>query len=235
MAGVSELGEQPGGAVPPVPVCGRRRRLATADFRRIAMSNEALVSMTGYVATQPKFRMVGNGASVVSMRVAWTPRYIDRGTGEWVDGNTSYLTVSCWRKLADNVAMCLRKGDPVVVKGRLSVRAYEKDGMPRTEVDVDASSVGHDLSRGVAHFQRTKRVPGETAAGQLVPGFASGGLGDGMPDVSGGGIADEPAGVGAGNGASSGGELAGQSAADIFDESAIAELAAEHDAVSAPF
>ena len=164
------------------------------------MSNEALVSMTGYVATQPKYRMIGNGASVVSMRVAWTPRYIDRGTGEWVDGNTSYLTVSCWRKLAENVAMCLRKGDPVVVKGRLSVRAYEKDGMPRTEVDVDASSVGHDLSRGVAHFQRTKRVPGETAAGQLVPGFASGGFGDeglhrgdGMPDGSGGGTADEPA------------------------------------------
>jgi single-strand DNA-binding protein len=208
------------------------------------MSNEALVSMTGYVATQPKYRMIGNGASVVSMRVAWTPRYIDRGTGEWVDGNTSYLTVSCWRKLAENVAMCLRKGDPVVVKGRLSVRSYEKDGMPRTEVDVDASSVGHDLSRGVAHFQRTKRVPGETAADQLVPGFASGALGDeglhrgdGMPDVSGGGAADEPAGVGAGNGASPGigSELAGQSAADIFDESAIAELAAEHDAVSAPF
>lgn len=208
------------------------------------MSNEALVSMTGYVATQPKYRMIGNGASVVSMRVAWTPRYIDRGTGEWVDGNTSYLTVSCWRKLAENVAMCLRKGDPVVVKGRLSVRAYEKDGMPRTEVDVDASSVGHDLSRGVAHFQRTKRVPGETAADQLVPGFASGGLGDdglhrgdGMPDVSGGGTPDEPAGVGAGNGASPGigSALAGQPAADIFDESAIAELAAEHDAVSAPF
>jgi single-strand DNA-binding protein len=208
------------------------------------MSNEALVSMTGYVATQPKYRMIGNGASVVSMRVAWTPRYIDRGTGEWVDGNTSYLTVSCWRKLAENVAMCLRKGDPVVVKGRLSVRAYEKDGMPRTEVDVDASSVGHDLSRGVAHFQRTKRVPGETAAGQLVPGFASGGFGDeglhrgdGMPDVSGGGTAEESVGAGAGNGASSGigSEVAGQSAADIFDESAIAELAAEHDAVSAPF
>lgn len=210
------------------------------------MSNEALVSMTGYVATQPKYRMVGNGASVVSMRVAWTPRYIDRGTGEWVDGSTSYLTVSCWRKLADNVAMCLRKGDPVVVKGRLSVRSYEKDGLPRTEVDVDASSVGHDLSRGVAHFQRTKRAPGETAADQMVPGFASGGLagdegllrGSGMPDVGGGGAADEPAGVGAGNGAADSGigsESAGQPAADIFDEGAIAALAAEHDAVSAPF
>src|ERR1035437_8522837 len=124
------------------------------------MSNDAQVSLTGYVATQPKYRTVGNGAAVVSMRVAWTTRYIDRGTGEWVDGNTSYVTVSCWRKLADNVALCLRKGDPVVVKGRLSGGRYERAGIPRPGVDVDASSVGHAWSRGVASFQRTGRARG---------------------------------------------------------------------------
>jgi single-strand DNA-binding protein len=207
------------------------------------MSNDAQVSLTGYVATQPKYRTVGNGATVVSMRVAWTTRYIDRGTGEWVDGNTSYVTVSCWRKLADNVALCLRKGDPVVVKGRLSVRPYEKDGIPRTEVDVDASSVGHDLSRGVASFQRTRRAPGETAADQLATGFGPGGLpGDedlhssgSMQDASRGG---EPvlAGAGAGSaGFGRAGETAGQAGADIFDDSAIAALAAEQDPVSVPF
>jgi single-strand DNA-binding protein len=210
------------------------------------MSNEAQVSLTGYVATQPKYRTLGNGASVLSMRVAWTPRYVDRGTGEWVDGNTSFVTVSCWRKLADNVAMCLRKGDPVVVKGRLSVRDYEKDGIPRTEVDVDASSVGHDLSRGVAHFQRTKRAPGETAADQLATGFGPGGLpgdegmyrSDGMVDASRDGTADEPvlarAGAGAADSGSAGG-TAGQPGADIFDESALAALAAEQNSVSVPF
>ena len=211
------------------------------------MSNDAQVSLTGYVATQPKYRTVG-GSSVVSMRVAWTTRYIDRGTGEWVDGNTSYVTVSCWRKLADNVAMCLRKGDPVVVKGRLTVRPYEKDGIPRTEVDVDASSVGHDLSRGVASFQRTRRAPGETAADQLATGFGPGRLpGDedlhssgSMQDASRGG---EPvlAGAGsagfgsAGDGFGSAGETTVQPDADIFDDSAIAALAAEQDPVSVPF
>jgi single-strand DNA-binding protein len=210
------------------------------------MSNEAQVSMTGYVATQPLYRKVGNGASVVSMRVAWTPRHIDRGTGEWVDGNTSYLTVSCWRKLADNVALCLRKGDPVVVKGRLSVRDYEKDGMPRIEVVVDASSVGHDLSRGAAHFLRTKRAPGETAADQMATGFAVGDLpgdegmqrGDIMPDASPGRSADEAVMAGGGGrSAGSGGAdgTAGQPGADIFDDSAIAALAAEQGPVSVPF
>ena len=61
--------------------------------------------------------------------------------------------------------MCLRKGEPVLVRGRLRVREYEgKDGSRGTETEIDASSVGHDLNRGVAHFSRTRRAPGETAA-----------------------------------------------------------------------
>lgn len=127
--------------------------------------NEAQISLTGYVATQPLVRSTPSGALNVSMRVAWTPRRQDRVTGEWVDGNTSYVTVICWRKLASNAGVCVRKGDPVVVKGRLSIREFEdKQGMRRTAVEVEASSVGHDLSRGVAQFQRVRPQTGMTAA-----------------------------------------------------------------------
>jgi single-strand DNA-binding protein len=130
------------------------------------MLNDAQVSLTGYVATQPFTRTVKTtGAMNCTMRVAWTPRRQDRVTGEWVDGNTSYVTVICWRKLATNVAICVRKGDPVVVKGRLSVRPYDdKEGVPRLAVEVDASSVGHDLSRGVASFQRVRPQTGLSAS-----------------------------------------------------------------------
>jgi single-strand DNA-binding protein len=162
------------------------------------MLNEAQISLTGYVATQPVTRTVKTGGPTVSMRVAWTPRRQDRVTGEWVDGSTSYVTVNCWRRLATNVAICVRKGDPVVVKGRLSVRPYEgKDGMARTAVEVEASSVGHDLSRGVASFQRVRPATGMTAsefaasqAGDHANG-ATPALGGG-PDGSGGsaGLAD---------------------------------------------
>jgi single-strand DNA-binding protein len=214
------------------------------------MANEAQLSMTGYVATQPAFWTTTSGATKVSMRVAWTPRHIDRVTGEWTDGHTSYLTVICWRKLADNVALCIRKGDPVVVKGRLSVRDYEKDGTTRTAVEVDASSIGHDMSRGAAHFQRTKRAPGETAADQLAADQLTGGFGAGLPGdeglrggdaaavLGGSGIADGPApdGASARSSASdgaSGGD--GPADEDIFDESAIATLAEQPGSISAPF
>jgi single-strand DNA-binding protein len=216
------------------------------------MFNEAQLSLTGYVATQPRFRTTAGGTSMVWMRVAWTPRRLDRGTGEWADGNTSYVTVLCWRKLADNVAMCIRKGDPVVVKGRLSVRSYEdKNGVERTAVEVDAGSVGHDLSRGVANFQRTRRAPGETAADQLAAGFTAGGLpgdegmraaggmaepgsdgADGEPVITGAG--GSPAGYDGADGAD-GADGGGHAGDDIFDESAIAALAQEPGPVSVPF
>ena len=168
------------------------------------MVNEAQLSLTGYVASDPRSRETRTGVPQVTMRVAWTPRWIDRASGEWSDGNTSFVTVLCWRRLAANVATCIRRGDPVVVKGRLSIRPYEdKDGNARLAVEVDASSVGHDLSRGVAHFQRTRgELPSLTPAGQAVgsgpaDGFGSaaagGGFGTGQPGEDGPGVIDEAA------------------------------------------
>ncbi len=148
------------------------------------MLNEALISLTGYVATQPVAKTVKPGVINVSMRVAWTTRRQDKTTGEWVDGNTSYVTVNCWRKLATNVAVCLRTGDPVVVMGKLSVRTYDdKDGVRRTAVDVDASSVGHDLSRGVSRFQRVRPQTGLTAS-EFEAARAAGGAGSSDRDGS---------------------------------------------------
>jgi single-strand DNA-binding protein len=152
---------------------------------------ECQVSLTGYVATQPESMTFKSGASRVKMRVGWTERRRDRLTGEWVDGSTSYLTVFCWRKIGTNVAVSLRTGDPVFIKGKLTVRVYEdKEGIRRREVEVDASSIGHDLSRGVSKFLRVRPETGMTAAeyeaaksaGQLRPPG-----GDGEPAAAGDG------------------------------------------------
>jgi single-strand DNA-binding protein len=129
------------------------------------MFNEAQISLSGYVASQPSLRETRTGIPAVTMRVAWTPRRMDRATGEWADAGTSFATVQCYRKLAENTATCLRKGDPVVVRGRVSVRDFEgRNGQPRTVVEIDASSVGHDLCHGVAKFHRVRPQTGMTAA-----------------------------------------------------------------------
>lgn len=174
------------------------------------MINEAQVFLSGYVAKEPKYRITSSGHSAVTLRVGYTPRRMDRETGEWMDGATSFVTVVCWRTLAENVATCLRKGEPVLVRGRLQVRPYEKDGEPRLAVEVEASSVGHDLARGVANFQRARRSPGETALGRAgLPGGNGLASGNGLDGAA---AAETPAGAAA-NG-------------EFFAEDAVAALAA---------
>jgi single-strand DNA-binding protein len=162
--------------------------------------NEAQINLTGYVATQPQTKIVKSGATNVTMRVGWTPRRQDRVTGEWTDGATSYVTVICWRRLATNAALSLRKGDPVIVKGRLSIRNYEdKEGAPRTAVEVEASSLGHDLSHGVSAFSKMRPQTGMTAAQYAAANGNSGAPGSTGPDrgVTDGDSPGEPAGTGA--------------------------------------
>jgi single-strand DNA-binding protein len=138
--------------------------------------NEAQLTVVGYVASTPTLIVTKAGQFVANMRVGVTPRRQDKETGQWSDGDTSYVTVTCWRSLATNVAACLRKGDPVVVKGRMRVRQFDdKDGNQRTAVEVDASTLGHDLTRGVAHFLRTKRSPGDAPPLKLAQHLAAGG------------------------------------------------------------
>jgi single-strand DNA-binding protein len=193
------------------------------------MINEAHISLSGYVATQPFFRETRTGIPSLTMRVAWTPRRMDRVTGEWVDAGTSFLSVACYRKLAENGATCLRKGDPVVVRGRVSVRDYEdKNGLQRTTVEVDATSVGHDLSRGVAQFQRVRPQTGMTAMEYQA---AAEGRSDaaGQPDPAG------PDSIGPDPMASDVMSASGEPGDEMFDEDAVAVLAQDAVSVSAPF
>jgi single-strand DNA-binding protein len=117
--------------------------------------NETLVTVAGNVATDPKDKVVSNGARVVSFRLASTERRYDKGIGEWRDGATVFYTVSCWRTLAENVLSSVAKGQPLVVHGRLRVNNYDdKEGVQRTSVDIEARAVGHDLSWGISTFRK---------------------------------------------------------------------------------
>ena len=119
--------------------------------------NEIPVTLVGNVVTDVAGTTTPGGAEVAWFRLASTPRRYDRAAGRWIDGDTSYVRVSCWRGLARNVVASLTKGDPVVVTGRLRVREWEREDRRGVAVEVDASAVGHDLSRGVTAFTRPAR------------------------------------------------------------------------------
>src|SRR5215471_20274842 len=164
-ARVRERGWQP----VPVPGAGPERALAHRappdNTGRTEMIHEAQVHLSGYVAAEPKFKKVAGDTPSVRLRVAYTARRRDKETGEWSDGPTSFVNIQCWRTLADNVQMSVHKGEPVLVMGRLQVRRFEDpEGAPRTAVEIEAMSVGHDLTRGVAQFSRTRWPSAATPA-----------------------------------------------------------------------
>jgi single-strand DNA-binding protein len=120
--------------------------------------NEAQITVVGWIAAEPYFTVTGNGIPFLSLRVGVTPRRFDRQTGQWQDGDTMFLTVNCWRGLADNVnASEFKRGQPVMVTGRLRVRQYERDGQWRFSAEIEATTLGHDLTRGTAHFRPVQR------------------------------------------------------------------------------
>jgi single-stranded DNA-binding protein len=143
------------------------------------MSNEAYLSVTGYVATTPEPGCTSSGVPTLSMRLGWTPRRLDQGTGEWSDEPTSFVTVKCYRKLADNGQFSLRRGDPVFVRGTLRVREYQaKDGSRGTAVEITATSIGHDLTKGITAFSKHRGSNGQARAEQAA---ADGESGAGQP------------------------------------------------------
>lgn len=134
------------------------------------MSQGGYVTLVGFVAREPMLRNTKDGTSVADVRIGTTARYLDRELDLWRDGETSYYSVNCWRRLADNVRASLRKGDPVIVKGKFRTRSYtDKEGTVKTEAEIVADTIGHDLSRGIANFIRPPR-PRADAAGELAGG-----------------------------------------------------------------
>ena len=126
--------------------------------------NESMVTFQGWLGADVKTRSAA-GALVASFRVASTPRRYHRSTQEWSDGPTQWFTVNAWRALGDHCAASLRRGDPVVVHGRLTQSTWvNSDGVEVTSLEVDATFVGHDLNRGRTAFTRERRAETQAAA-----------------------------------------------------------------------
>jgi single-strand DNA-binding protein len=120
--------------------------------------NETLVTLTGWLGTDVTTRDA-NGVPVASFRVACTPRRFSRKDDAWVDGDTQWYAVTAWRTLGENCAASLRRGDPVVLHGRLSAETWtNKAGIEVASMAVEALFVGHDLNKGVAQFARNPRA-----------------------------------------------------------------------------
>lgn len=144
------------------------------------------ITVRGFVATDPQVRMAQAGFSVGNFRLAATDRRFDREANTWVDGQTNWFTVNMFRALSLNAGASLAKGMPVIVTGRLKVRPWEAGDRSGTAVEIEADSIGHDLSLGTARFSRSSgRTQEPAAAGPAGPAETADGEDHTHADVDG--------------------------------------------------
>jgi single-strand DNA-binding protein len=147
-------------------------------------SGDTVITLVGNLVGDPELRFTPSGNAVATFRVASTPRYLDRQTNEWKDGESLFLTCNVWRQAAENVAESLQRGMRVLVQGRLKQRSYEtKEGEKRTVFEVEVDEVGPSLRNATAKVSKTSRSGG---------GFGGGGFGGGPAGGFGGQPADDP-------------------------------------------
>ena len=128
-------------------------------------AGDTTITMIGNLVDDPELRFTPSGAAVAKFRVASTPRYLDKATNEWKDGDSLFLQCQIWRQAAENVAESLTKGMRVILSGRLKQRSYEtKEGEKRTVFEVEVDEVGPSLRNATAKVTRTQRAGGSGGA-----------------------------------------------------------------------
>jgi single-strand DNA-binding protein len=121
--------------------------------------SETSITIRGFVATEITSSTTPGGVATASFRLGSTTRRFDRASGTWGDGHTNWYTVQGYRNLAGTLGCSIRKGQPVIVVGKLKIRTWEKDGRMHHSTIIDAEAVGHDLTFGSANFIRTASRP----------------------------------------------------------------------------
>jgi single-strand DNA-binding protein len=119
--------------------------------------NDTFMTIVGNVVDAPRMRLTKSGHAVTNFRVASTSRRYDSEQQRYVDNCTLFVNVTCWRAMAENVAVSVHKGQPVVVTGRYYSREYEINETVRISYELEANAVGHDLTRGTSEFRKVIR------------------------------------------------------------------------------
>ena len=129
-------------------------------------AGDTVITLVGNLVDDPELRFTPSGAAVAKFRIASTPRFLDKATNEWKDGESLFLSCNVWRQAAENVAESLQRGMRVIVQGRLKQRSYEtKEGEKRTVFEVEVDEVGPSLRNATAKITKAQRGGGNFSGG----------------------------------------------------------------------
>jgi single-strand DNA-binding protein len=95
--------------------------------------------LLGRLGKDPESKKLESGVTVVSFSLATSEKYTDKN-GEKVD-KTEWHNVTAWNKLAEIIEKYFKKGDPILIEGKITTRKWQdKDGNTRYTTEILANS-----------------------------------------------------------------------------------------------
>ena len=103
----------------------------------------SMITVIGNLVADPESKTAA-GHNLTNLRIASNERVKD-SSGNWKDGDTTYIDVTCWRRLAEG-ASSLKKGQRIVVYGKLKGRSFQrKDGTNGYAYEIEATDIGQSI------------------------------------------------------------------------------------------
>jgi single-strand DNA-binding protein len=119
------------------------------------MTNTLII--VGNLTTDPELRFTPTGQATATFAVAVNRRWQNRQTNAWEE-TTSFFDVVAWGTLAENLADSIRRGDRVVVQGRLDQRSWENNqGEKRSKLEITANEIAPSLRWATVEITKTQR------------------------------------------------------------------------------
>jgi single-strand DNA-binding protein len=118
--------------------------------RGIKMSNH--ITIHGNVSQEPEMRVTTSGLNVLSFSVA-------DSYGKDEKKKVTFHNITVFGQLAENVASSIKKGDSVIVTGRMETDEYtKKDGTKGKSTKVIADEVGFSMRWTVVMADQTSKT-----------------------------------------------------------------------------
>lgn len=142
----------------------------------------AHTTLIGNLGKDPELKQSQDGSTTYCrLSVAWTERFKDR-TGQWVDGPTTWISVTVFGRQAQNVAASLRTGMMIICSGDLKTELWSSDQGEQAKVTMRADIVAPALFSQVVQVAKDDQNQQQPASAPQHGGFRAATGGEGHPD-----------------------------------------------------
>jgi single-strand DNA-binding protein len=105
------------------------------------------------MVADPKIFYTSKATLIVKLRVACSERIKDEATGQWREGPTKFVDVTCFGKLAENVGEHLVRGNRIIAGGTWQRETWTgDDGQAHQRVSLLARDLGPSVTFRAARY-----------------------------------------------------------------------------------